>query len=202
MLYTPHHQISRVYEKICRIDFHFLPRSIRDRANSSKNSTRDEGAAGAVAVATPAKEKHGKNAPGGLETLKISNNFGLTGRRNPLRAARLDGGGSELGTPRKKPVEGTPRKMVQGREVKFPFRLDPERAYGAQSMQSNPPTITTKYKDPDNRTNQRPYGGHGKARAPKVPAKDGHGLKIASSEEDDSNNNEIVHVGATKPALL
>jgi hypothetical protein len=35
-----------------------------------------------------------------------------------------------------------------------------------------------------------------------VPAKDGHGLKIASSDEDDSDKDEIVRVGATKPALL
>ncbi len=48
-----------------------------------QDSMRDEGAAGAVAVVTSAKEKHGKKAPGGLQTLKISNNFGLTGRRNP-----------------------------------------------------------------------------------------------------------------------
>ncbi len=69
-------------------------------------------------------------------------------------------------------------------------------------MQAKPPAIAAKYDDPDDRTNQRPYGGHGKAGAPKVPAKDGHGLKIASSNKDDSDNDEIVRVGATKPALL
>jgi hypothetical protein len=153
-------------------------------------------------MAMSAEEKHGKKSSGGLQTLKISNTFGLTGRRNPPRAAKLNGGGIKLGTPRKRPAEGTPCKMAQGGEVKFPFRLDCERAYAAQSVQAIPPAIAAKYDDPDDRTNQRPYGSHGKAGAPKVPAKDGRGLKIASSNKDDSDDNEIVRVGATKPALL
>jgi hypothetical protein len=155
-----------------------------------------------VAVATSAKKKHGKKAPGGLQTLKISNNFGVPGRRNPPRAAKLDSGEIELGMLRKRSTEGTPRKMAQGGEVKFPFRLDCERAYAAWSAQARPPAITTKYANPDDRADQRPYGGHGKVGAPKVPAKGGNGLKVASSNEDDSDDDEIVHVGATKPALL
>jgi hypothetical protein len=86
--------------------------------------------------------------------------------------------------------------------VKFPFRLDRERAYATRSVQARPPAIATKYADPDDRADQRPYGGHGKAGAPKVPAKGGHGLKVASSDKDDSDDDEIVRVGATKPALL
>ncbi len=154
-----------------------------------------------MAVAMLAKEKHGEKAPRGLQTLKISNIFASTGRRNPPRAAKLDGGGSKLRTPRKRPAEGTPRKMAQGGEVKFPFRLDCKRAYAVWSVQAKPPTIAAKYNDPDDRTNQRPYGGHGKAGAPKLPAKDGHGLKIASSNKDDSDGNEVMRVGATKRAL-
>jgi hypothetical protein len=53
-----------------------------------------------------------KKTPGGLQTLKISINFGSTGRRTPLQAAKLNGGGSKLGMPRKRPAEGTPRKMA------------------------------------------------------------------------------------------
>ncbi len=77
-----------------------------------QDSMRDEGATGAVAVATSAKEKYGKKAPGGLQTLKISNNFGSTGRRNPPQAAKFNGGGSELRMRRKRPAEGTPHKMA------------------------------------------------------------------------------------------
>ncbi len=33
-------------------------------------------------------------------------------------------------------------------------------------------------------------------------AKGGHGLKIASSNKDDSDDDEIVRMGTTKPALL
>jgi hypothetical protein len=40
----------------------------------------DEGGAGAVAVATLAKKRQGNMA---LKTLKILNNFGSAGRRNP-----------------------------------------------------------------------------------------------------------------------
>jgi hypothetical protein len=155
-----------------------------------------------VAVATSAKKKHGKKAPGGLQTLKISNNFGAPGRRNPPRAAKLNSREIELGMLRKRPAEGTPRKMARGGEVKFPFPLDRERAYAAWSVQARPPAIATKYADPDDRADQGPYGGHGKAGAPKVPAKGGHGLKVASSDKDDSDDDEIVRVGATKPALL
>ena len=35
-----------------------------------------------------------------------------------------------------------------------------------------------------------------------MPAKDGHSLKIASSNKDNSDDDEIVRVGAMKPALL
>jgi hypothetical protein len=155
-----------------------------------------------VAVATSAKKKHGKKAPGGLQTLKISNNFGAPGRQNPPRAAKLDSGEIKLGMLRKRPAEGTPRKMARGGEVKFPFRLDRKRAYAARSAQARPPAIATKYADPDDQANQWPYGSHGKAGAPKVPTKGGHGLKVASSNEDDSDDDEIVCVGTTKPALL
>ncbi len=222
MLHTPHHQISILYKKMGCADLTLCleasvkhpiqvknimaPTTLPFKFNPSlcllQDSMRNEGAAGAVAVATSAKEKHGKKALGGLQTLKISNNFGSTGCRNPPQAAKLDGGGSELGTPRKRPTEGTPRKMARGREVKFPFRLDRKKAYPAWSVQVKPPAIAAKYDDPDDRTDQRPYGGYGKEGAPKVPAKVGHSLKIASSNKDDSDNDEIEHVGARKPALL
>ncbi len=52
----------------------------------------DGGATGAAAVATSARKKQGKKALGGLETLKVSNNFGPAGRRNPPQAAKVDGG--------------------------------------------------------------------------------------------------------------
>jgi hypothetical protein len=50
------------------------------------------GAAGAGAMATLAKKRQGKKAQGGLQTLKISNNFGLTRSLNPQQAAKLDSG--------------------------------------------------------------------------------------------------------------
>jgi hypothetical protein len=104
-----------------------------------RNSTGDEGGAGAVAVATSAKKRQGKNA---LKTLKISNNFRSAGRQNPLRAAKLDGGsGPEVAgrTPRKRSKDRTPCKKARGGEESFLFRLDRERAYAAASAKVNPP---------------------------------------------------------------
>ncbi len=69
-------------------------------------------------------------------------------------------------------------------------------------MKAKPPAIATKHDEPDDRTDQRPYGGHGKAEEPKAPAKGGHCHKIASRGKDGSNGDEIVHGGATKPASL
>jgi hypothetical protein len=82
----------------------------------------DGGAAGAVSVATWAKKKQEKRAPGGHETFRVSNNFGPAGRQNPSRAVKLDGGvrESELagGTP-------SPPKKGRGKEAPFLFRPDP-----------------------------------------------------------------------------
>jgi hypothetical protein len=99
-------------------------------------------------------------------------------------------------------VSGTPRKKARGGEEQFPFRLDPARAYAAQSVKAKPPPIATKHDEPDDRTSQRPYGGHGKAEEPKAPAKGGHGHKITSRGKDGSDGDEIARGGATKPASL
>jgi hypothetical protein len=87
------------------------------------------------------QEKAREKAPGGLQTLKISNNFGSTGFRNPPQAAKLDGGVSKLRTPRKRPKEGRPCKKAQGGEAKFLFHLDREKAYAAQSAKATPPPL-------------------------------------------------------------
>jgi hypothetical protein len=81
------------------------------------DSTGDEGATDAVVVATLAEKKQGKKALGGVQTLKILNYFGSTGRWNPPRAAKLDGRVSKLWTPRKRPEKGAPCKKAQGREA-------------------------------------------------------------------------------------
>jgi hypothetical protein len=91
--------------------------------------------------------------------------------------------------------------MAQGGEVKFPFRLDRKRAYAARGAQARPPAIVAKYSNPDDRADQRPYGGHKEAGAPKLPAKGGHGLIFASSDEDNSDDDDIVHGGTTKPVV-
>jgi hypothetical protein len=91
--------------------------------------------------------------------------------------------------------------MAQGGEVKFSFRLDHERAYAARGVQARPPAGATKYGNPDDWADQRPYGGHTAAGAPKLPAKGGRGLIFASSNEDNSDDNDIVRGGATKPAV-
>ncbi len=165
------------------------------------HSAREEGAAGAVALATSAKKLHGKKAPGRPQTFKVSNNFGAPRRRNPPQAAKLDGREIELGTPKKRPAEGTPRRMAQGKEVKFPFRLDCKRAYATRGAQARPPAVAAKYNNPDNRANQRPYGGHEKAGAPNLPAKGRQGLIFASSDKDNSDGDDIVRGGATKPVM-
>ena len=59
-----------------------------------------------------------------------------------------------------------------------------------------PPAITAKYDNPDDWANQRANNGHGKAGAPKAPAKGGHGVKIASVNKDDSDDDKIASVGA------
>jgi hypothetical protein len=91
--------------------------------------------------------------------------------------------------------------MAQGGEVKFPFHLDCKRAYATWGAQARPPAIAAKYGDPDDRANQRPYGGHEEAGAPKLPAKGRHGLIFASSDKDNSDDSDIVCGGATKPAV-
>jgi hypothetical protein len=88
----------------------------------------DGGAAGAVAVATSARKKQGKKAPRGLETLKVSNNFGPAVHHNPPRAAKVDGGVREPefagGTP-------SPHKKARGEEASFLFRPNCEKATAA-----------------------------------------------------------------------
>ncbi len=56
------------------------PFNINPSLRLLQNSTRDEGGAGAVAVATSAKKRQGKKD---LKTLKILNNFRLAGCQNP-----------------------------------------------------------------------------------------------------------------------
>ncbi len=85
--------------------------------------------------------------------------------------------------------------------MKFPFRLDRERAYAAWGAQARSPAVAAKYNNPDDRANQRPYGGHEKVGAPKLPAKGRQGLIFASSNKDASDGNDIVHGGAKKPAV-
>jgi hypothetical protein len=76
----------------------------------------DEGAAGAVAVAMSERKKQGKKAPGGLKTLKVSNNFGPAGHRNPPCAAKFNSGVRELEF-----ADGTlsPHKKAQGKKAAF-----------------------------------------------------------------------------------
>jgi hypothetical protein len=86
----------------------------------------DGGAAGAVAVATSERKKQGKNAPGGLKTLKVLNNLRTAGRQNPPRAAKFDGGVHEPefagGTP-------SPHKKALGKEAAFLCRPNHEKAF-------------------------------------------------------------------------
>jgi hypothetical protein len=88
----------------------------------------DGGAGGAVAVATLARKNQGKKALGGLETLKVLDNFGPAGRRNPPRAAKFNGGVREPefagGTP-------SPHKKAQGKEASFLYRPDRKKAFAA-----------------------------------------------------------------------
>jgi hypothetical protein len=160
---------------------------------SLSHSAREEGAAGAVAVGTSAKKSHWKKARGSPQTFKVSNNFGAPGRRNPPQAAKLNSAEIELGTPKKRPVEGTPQRMARGGEVKFLFHLDCKRVYAAWGAQARPPAGAAKYGDPEDRANQ--------SGAPKLPAKGGCGLIFTSSNEDGSDNNNIMRGGATKPAV-
>jgi hypothetical protein len=157
-----------------------------------QNSTGGEGGAGTVAVVTLAKKRQGKKA---LKTLKILNNFGSAGRRNPL-PAKLDGGVSRLEIagrmPRKRSEDGTPCKKARGREEPFLFRLNCERVYAAASAKANPPSIAAdKYNDPED------WGG-----ALKAFVKGGHGVKVKTVNKNDSDDDDIMSIGAKKPAPL
>ncbi len=99
-------------------------------------------------------------------------------------------------------VSGTPCKKARGGEEQFPFRLDRARAYAAQSAKATPPAIANKHDEQDERTDQPPYGGHGKAEEPKAPAKGGHSHKITSHGKDGLDGDEIARGGATNPASL
>jgi hypothetical protein len=65
----------------------------------------------------------------------------------------------------------------------------------------DPPAVAAKYGNPDNRADHRSYSGHEEAGAPKLPAKGGHGLIFGSSNKDDSDDDNVVCKGATKPAV-
>jgi hypothetical protein len=94
--------------------------------------------------------------------------------------------------PRRRSKDGTPCKKARGGEESFLFRLEPERAYAAASAKANPPSIVAnKYDDPEG------WGG-----TPKAPTKGGHGVKVKTVNNNDSDNNEITSVGARKPAPL
>jgi hypothetical protein len=88
----------------------------------------DGGATGAVAVAMSARTKQGKKALGGLETLKVSNNFGPAGHCNPPRAAKVDGGVREPEFAGRSP---SPHKKASGKEASFLFCLDRKKASAA-----------------------------------------------------------------------
>jgi hypothetical protein len=82
----------------------------------------DEGAAGAVAVATSAKKKQEKRDPGGRETFKVSNNFGPAGHQNSPRAVKFDGRVHELELAGRTP---SPHKGARGKEASSLFRPNP-----------------------------------------------------------------------------
>ncbi len=94
----------------------------------------DGGTAGAVALATSERKKQGKKALGGLKTLKVLNNFGPAGRRNPPRAAKFDGGVRKPefagGTP-------SPHKKAQGKEAAFLCRPNREKALATAKGKRN-----------------------------------------------------------------
>jgi hypothetical protein len=83
------------------------------------------GAAGAVAVATSAGKKQGRKAPSGLETPRVSNNFG---RRSPPCAAKFNGGVRE---PELAGGIPSPRKKARDEGNMSLDRLDWKKAFPA-----------------------------------------------------------------------
>jgi hypothetical protein len=119
----------------------------------------DGGAAGAVAVAMTARKKQGKKTPGGLETLKVLDNFGPARRQNPPRAAKFDCGVCKLesagGTP-------SPHKKAQGKEAAFLCRPDRKKVFatakGGRNIEAK--AVTKDDLDEDKGTsNGRPWTG-------------------------------------------
>jgi hypothetical protein len=122
-----------------------------------------------MAVATSAEKEGGKKA-------KISNNFG---RRNPLQAAKLNGGGS------KPEIAGeTPHKKVHGGEASFLFRLNCERAHA--STKGVPSAGVKAVDDDDLYNNNAASAGQLDDRGCKPKITGGGALKKAQSREASS----------------
>ena len=106
------------------------------------NGMGDEEAAGVVAGATELQERQEKRWVRGPTYHKVSNNFEVIGRRNPLRAAKFEGGVSDPedagGTPRKRHDDGAPRKKARGGEDPFLFLVDRKRARTTEHAKANP----------------------------------------------------------------
>jgi hypothetical protein len=160
--------------------------------------------------ATKRKPNHAAHQGGGTRSPQVLTaneeaNFEakLEGRKGGLPEWRGRLGHQEEGRPRGPPGRWDVQPPSVGGVVWFhrgkKIRGKPDRA---EALPIFYPTIATKHDEPDDRTDQRLYGSHGKAEEPKAPAKGRHGHKIASHGKDGSDGNEIARVGTTKPALI
>jgi hypothetical protein len=73
---------------------------------------------------------------------------------------------------------------------------------GRLEREGKNPAVTAKHDNTDDQANQQATGSRKKAENPKAPAKGGHGIKIASVNNDDSDDNKIASAGATRSAVL
>jgi hypothetical protein len=151
----------------------------------------DGGAAGAVAVATLARKKQGKKAPGGLKTLKVLNNFGPAGRCNPPRAAKVDGGVRELEFAGRTP---SPNKKAQGKEASFLLHLECKKASTATKGGCNIEAEAVAESDSDNDKGASIVVGPNCKKA-FAATKGGHEVEAKAVAKDNLDDNKGASVG-------
>jgi hypothetical protein len=151
----------------------------------------DGGAAGAVAVAMSAMKKQGKKAPGGLETLKVSNNFGPAGRRNPPRAAKVDGGVREPEFAGRTP---SPLKKARGKEASFLFCLDCKKASAAAKGGRNVEAKAITEDNSDDNKGASIIVGPDRKKV-FAAAKGGRDIEAEATAKDDSDDDKGASVG-------
>ena len=157
--------------------------------------TKGYGQAGASKA--PAKDGHGVEIAHVNEDDSDKDESTSPGARKPAwlqasaAAAKLDGG-----------VSRTKRKKARGREVQFLSALIARGCTPLRAQRQNPLPLLPSTTTLTTRPTSGPMAATERRERPRRLPYGVHGIKIASVDEDDLDNNKIARVGATKPAML